>query len=101
MLYEEVKKITVERKVITKITCELCNTETPPNGLQYTTSADWSGGRAFDVSRVEISLKEGKQYPEIDIITTHVLDICPKCFLCKLVPWFESQGGTVRDIESE
>jgi hypothetical protein len=50
----------------------------------------------YEVNEPEVSLRVGNNYPEGGDINTTVLDICPKCFEEKLVPWFKSQGGTPR-----
>jgi hypothetical protein len=49
----------------------------------------------------EIKLEEGTSYPEGGSYEGFILDICPTCFKDKLIPWFESQGGTVRKTEGD
>lgn len=49
----------------------------------------------------EVKLEEGTSYPEGGSYEGFILDICPKCFKDKLIPWFESQGGKVRKTEGD
>jgi hypothetical protein len=81
------------RKVEDKIICELCGAEG---------QSDWGQG-AFDILDTTVHMvvkgEEGSSYPEGGWKTEYWLDICPDCFKEKLVPWFEEQGGRVREKE--
>lgn len=70
--------------------CELCENTSH--------DSDWSPG-LYEVTEPEVSLREGSSYPEGDFTKTTYLDICPKCFKEKLIPWFLEQGGAVRESE--
>jgi len=83
------KKETVEREFLDKTICDLCGEEG---------GHDWSRS-CFKVSETIILLKEGERYPEAGWGTKIEIDICPKCFKTKLVPWFESQGMKVEEKE--
>jgi hypothetical protein len=74
------------------ISCELCSARTLPG-------QDGWEERIYDVLDVEIQLNQGYSYPGYYSTTATVLDICPKCFREKLMPWFVAQGGTVRTEE--
>lgn len=76
------------REVLDCVKCELCG--------QTSNNEDWSP-RTYEVTEPEVTLREGTNYPEGGSITTTTLDICPKCFKEKLIPWFCSQGGKVRE----
>lgn len=74
------------------VICELCKTKYKDD--------DW-GRKYYEhlecKATLEIHLEEGTSYPEGGSFESQILDICPKCFKEKLVPWFISQGGVVRN----
>lgn len=78
-------------KVEDKIVCDLC-------GKQGEDGHDWKRG-LYDVAETTVQLRNGTRFPEGADITEYDLDICPECFEDKLIPWFKSQGGTVRKKE--
>jgi hypothetical protein len=85
--YEEVQVPAKKQKVLTKTTCDLCGAEAK-KGL-------WDSS-IYEVNEtvVEVTVrqKEGETYPEEGWGTDYKVDICPKCFKDKLIPWLESQG---------
>jgi hypothetical protein len=91
---EESKVQVVVKKRVAAIKCELC----PATGRGDDTWPDDDGGNA---SRVVVAADIGSVWPEGDFRTTKRLDICPDCFEERLVPWFRSCGGTVREYETE
>ena len=74
-----------------KVICDFCGAETD-NAECW---APESG--AYCVNEVTIQLKTGEVYIETSRGKTLTVDLCPKCFLKKLIPWFESQGAKVRE----
>ena len=78
--------------VLDYIKCELCDQTSPRE--------DWAP-RQYEVNEPEVSLSVGRNYPEGGYHTRTVLDICPKCFKEKLIPWFLSQGGKLREVECD
>jgi hypothetical protein len=74
-----------------RVVCDFCDAETddpecwPPQSGQYC------------INQVTIQLKTGENYIETKHGKTLTIDMCPKCFLEKLIPWFESQGIEVRE----
>ena len=87
-----------EKKVIPKkeveqviaIQCDLCGKQYHPR--------NW-GGSLYDVKRTEVSYESGEVYPEGGSTELISYDICPKCFMEKLVPWLESQGAEYEESE--
>lgn len=79
-------------QVLDHVKCELCNA--------ISSRENWSP-RQYEVTEPDITLREGTNYPEGGDIKTTILDICPTCFKEKLIPWFQSQGGTPRVEESD
>jgi len=47
----------------------------------------------------KIILKEGEQYIEGGYYEEIAIDICPKCFKEKLIPWLKSQGVKIQKRE--
>lgn len=91
--YETVTK-QVETRVLSEITCDICGAIGKSGGWE---SSLW-GVNETDVS-VSVRQKEGTAYPESGSGTEYNLDICPKCFKEKLVPWVRSFGGVVDEVE--
>jgi hypothetical protein len=79
-------------QVLDYVKCELCDAKSH--------NKNWSPAQ-YDVTDPTVTFEEGTHYPEGGSTTTTVLDICPKCFKEKLIPWFVSQGGTPRESESD
>jgi hypothetical protein len=78
--------------VLDYLKCDLCGATTH--------NYDWSPGQ-YDVTKPEVTLRIGSNYPEGGNHTETILDICPDCFEKKLIPWFKSQGGTPRIEEHD
>ena len=68
---------------IDEIKCDLCG---------FITRRLWKSDM-FDATESEVRLKTGEQYPEGGSGKEITVDICPDCFVSKLIPWVESQGG--------
>ena len=66
--------------------CDLCGVESQ--------GEDWRGGM-WKVNESEVGItakcKTGTAYPESGSGEQFEIDICPKCFFDKLVPWVNSQ----------
>jgi len=72
--------------------CELCKITT----RDY---QQWPPASNYEINETEVSLSTGYSYPGDFSRRSTVLDICPKCFKEKLIPWFRSLGGTPREEE--
>lgn len=79
-----------KREVTDYYKCELC-AETTSN------HRDWEDKGPYNVNDPTVTLETGFHYPGDYSTKTTVLDICPKCFVEKLVPWFVAQGGDPRE----
>lgn len=75
-----------ERSVVESIKCDICG--------KISKGWDWSTS-AFEVGRTEVTMKTGEQYPECGHGKEIELDICPDCFITKLVPFVEGFGTKV------
>lgn len=74
-----------------KIVCDFCGAETDNPGC-------WPpDAGCYCVNEVTIRLKTGEAYIETRRGKTLTVDMCPKCFREKLIPWFESQGTKARE----
>lgn len=96
------KEVEVPAKIETQIDhikCELCTntTDEPRNWGDRNGSARSS----YDVNETTVELRTGYSVPDGGDIKSQVIDICPKCFVEKLIPWIKSQGGDVRTEKSE
>ncbi len=49
--------------------------------------------------KVNVCLKEGFSYPDGGNGSEWDVDVCPKCFKDKLIPWFISQGAKIKEEE--
>jgi len=82
-----------ETEVIAAINCDICKA--------VSKSDDWTEG-AYEIKETVISMEIGKRFPEGGSSEMTSFDICPKCFVEKLIPWIASQGGsgpTVKEID--
>lgn len=86
------------KKYVAGVKCELCPRK--GQGEEFDGGGDYSDV-SYEMLEVNVHLEEGSNYPEGGSASTTVLDICPDCFKSKLVPWFQEQGGTVRNKESD
>lgn len=51
--------------------------------------------------RIEVRRKEGFSCPEGGDGTEQRVDLCPKCWKEKLIPWLESQGAKIEKVDWE
>ena len=75
-------------------TCDLCGAEAAGEGWD---STKWNVNETE--VEIEVRSKRGTEYPEGGCGTKIVIDICPKCFMGKLIPWVNSQGANVKSVE--
>lgn len=93
------KTITIpesEKKVLAGRKCDLCGKES--------TGTDWDAG-TWEVNETEVKVivkqKDGENYPEGGSGEEYEIDICPECFLNRLVPWLKSEGADIKPTEWE
>lgn len=86
-------------QVCVGLKCDLC-------GKVSESIHDWSIS-SHDLSETEVSIKtiirhsDGYQYPEGGNSINYEIDICPECFMDKLVPWLKSQGADIKKTKSD
>ena len=92
MKYYQIKQITSNQKVFDKMVCDLCGTESEQShwGESYCESDE------IEVS-VVVKRREGFNYPYGGHGTEIDLDICPKCFKEKLIPFLQEQGANIEE----
>ena len=84
-----IEKIEPAKKVKTldKTTCDLCG--------KKALRGYWESS-SYEVHETEIEVtvrqKDGANFPDGGFGTKYEVDMCPKCFKNKLIPWLESQG---------
>lgn len=98
------KEIPSTRSVLDFMRCDICGAQTTdenawPEHSQEFIDEDY--GFSTEINEVsQIMWKEGGYYHydggQYNLIQ---VDICPKCFLTKLVPWLESQGVKINKEE--
>lgn len=73
------------RTVVDHLVCDLCGKKSEGD--------NWSG-RGYDVSDTRIEMTTGTNYGTDggDLETTSI-DVCPDCFVSKLLPWAASHGA--------
>ena len=87
------KTVTRTEEVVDRIACDLCHKQTKP-------FSNWGRG-IFNYAYTDVSCETGTRYPEGGTTTVVGFDICPECFMTKLVPWMEQQGATRSEREIE
>ena len=91
--YEEKTEIVKQERLV-ETTCDICGA--------IAKKGNWESS-AWEVAEQEIEItvrcKDGHSYPEGGSGTQYVVDICPKCFKDKLIPWFQSQGCKAKTEE--
>ena len=81
-------------KVLIKRQCDLCGASAK--------NEDW-GASMYEVNKTEVTVaieqKDGSSYPDGGSGDKYEIDLCPKCFKERLVPWLLSQGATIKQEE--
>ncbi len=85
---------TIKQCVLKK--CDLCGTESKRG-------SSWNGGY-YEIAETriytEVFCSVGDSYSDGGGNgTKHEVDICPKCFKDKLIPWLKSQGANINEEE--
>jgi hypothetical protein len=91
MKHYKSKVVTETKRFFEYVQCDIC-------GRQANDDDNWNG-ESYGVSETEIKYREGASYPEGGSGTEIRVDICPTCFLDKLVPWLKSQGVSIEKKE--
>ena len=75
--------------------CDLCGADSPdPHGETWQSEP-------FEVNEVTVEHIVGSSYPDGGNRRGTVVDICPKCFATKLLPWLAEQGAKPRTETSD
>jgi len=71
-----------ESEVLDSLTCDICG---------KTTNRDNWSDKDFNVNKVTIKLEQGNRYPpDCENGEDITVDICPDCFMTRLVPFFKT-----------
>lgn len=84
MLRKEKKTETTTRDVVVEHRCDLCGCDLNEEAGEYETK------------EATVSVRDGTSYPGEGWGTTSIVDVCVKCMMDKVFPWFKSNGVTVR-----
>jgi hypothetical protein len=101
-VYEDAVEPAVPAKIVKKFvrrTCDLC-------GVASKRGEDWEPiSSSHNVNETEVSVtvkhRMGWSYPEGGSGTEVEVDLCPKCFKDRLIPWRPSQGAPIEVREWE
>jgi len=90
---KHIERKTYETDVVMKVTCDICGREGQ--------MSDWpvEGGTGYETNETKVYFKTGTAYPEGGSGVEYDVDVCPKCFTERLIPWLRSQGAAVRKTE--
>ena len=94
-IYEE-KIIPARKEMVLKTrTCDLCG--------KSSSREEWESRSIYAVNETEIVVvvrqKDGACYPDNGSGKKYEVDLCPRCFKSKLIPWLISQGATIKREE--
>ena len=93
-IYETKVRQSYEYKKEVARKCDLCSKQS------YT--GDWGDG-CYKIDEVEIKTKvfctKGTSHPYNGSTTDYDIDLCPKCFEEKLIPWLKSQGAEIKPVK--
>ncbi len=92
--FETYTQPAMEKTRLVETTCDLCG--------RVASRGDWDSSN-YEVAESEVKVivrqKGGTAYPEGGSGTEIVVDVCPKCFKEKLVPFLRSQGAKIEERE--
>lgn len=83
-------------EVVTKVTCDLCGSESPDPGGGFGEAVSWNADN-YNVTETGIYMKTGTNFPEGSSYEFTECDICPDCFESKLMPWLKAHGVVFRE----
>ena len=98
---QKTKKERIVVDILTATFCDLCGIEGESTCSPDETSSwgDGWGDGGYLVKETAVYCESGVNYPDGGHSETASVDICPKCFEEKLMPWLQSQGANVRREE--
>lgn len=85
-IYKETTRVHTYQHVV-GLTCDLCGRTVE------TDRCSWAA-EEHKVSEVEVHFKSGENTDDSGKGEKITVDICPDCFMRKLIPWVTDQGGT-------
>jgi len=91
--YEKVQETKVW-DVLAETKCDLCGAIAKDGNWD---SSYWSIN-TVDVE-IKIQQREGSEYPDGGSGTEIKVDLCPKCFKEKLVPFLRSNGADIKEVK--
>lgn len=92
-VYKEIAIPAKKQMQVTHKVCDICGEKGKNN---------WNGAD-YNVNETEINVtikqKEGFECSDGGSGTEYDIDLCPKCFKNKLIPWLRSQGAHIQETE--
>jgi hypothetical protein len=87
-IYKEIQK-SFKQKIIDKIICDICKSET---------LNEWKTNKNNNIES-EIRLEIGHDYYDGGSFGKYEINLCPDCFKDKLIPFVESAGEVKINLE--
>lgn len=95
-IYREVKIPASSYKLLDHRICDICGQKSRGN--------EWSS-KKYNINETDINItikqKEGSDCSDGGSGTEYDIDLCPKCFKDRLVPWLISEGAQIDEKEWE
>ena len=94
--YKEIDIPAKKGRELVAFHCDLCGRKAD--------GEDWTrGSYVIDETEMRVVMvqREGSSYPEGGSGKEYEIDLCPRCFKERLVPWLISQGAKIEQKEWE
>lgn len=79
--------------------CDICGAEVHSPNATASYIPDWSK-ELYEIDHITIEREVGWHYPEDCSTQTVGVDLCPKCWTLKFIPWLESQGTKLSERDT-
>lgn len=95
--YEDISIPATTRKCLEKVICDLCGKESKRTDWWRRT---WDESE-YDFQETELNCRIGEDYPEGRNYDEYEIDMCPDCFINRLIPWIEKENPQAKIEKQE
>ena len=92
IVYKNVTLPPTIAKKFEAVVCDICK--------KRSETSNWDAG-SYNVLDTKVEIREGCAFPEHTDVETKRFDICPDCFLEKLVPFLKSLGAEPTVVDED